>query len=232
MKKIIKREFFKQPTLTVAKELLGNFLCRQIGKRTIRLKITETEAYDGPRDRASHAHRGKTARNAPMFGEAGKFYVYFTYGMHWMLNVVTGPKDYPAAVLIRGTDKVTRPARLTKFLSINKSFNEKPATRKTGLWFEDGGERVNPREIKRTPRIGVAYAGPVWSKKPYRFIVTAENTPSACSGDESATKVMRRRSRHLRNKVCPDASSTDADAYPIGSPNTPPSLRGNGLSRG
>lgn len=171
MSGVLKQNFFNRPTLVVAKELLGCFLCRQIGKKTIRLKITEVEAYDGPKDKASHSHRGKTARNTPMFGEAGKFYVYFTYGIHWMLNVVTGPENYPAAILIRGTDEVVGPARLTKFLSIDKSFNEKPATRKTGLWFEERKEKVNPKTIKQMPRVGVAYAGPVWSKKPYRFVL-------------------------------------------------------------
>jgi len=87
----------------VAPELLGKFLCKPLGNRVSKcFMITEVEAYDGFRDKASHASRGWTARNAPMFGEAGRWYVYFTYGMHWMLNIVTGPKDYPAAVLIRG----------------------------------------------------------------------------------------------------------------------------------
>ena len=168
---MLKQEFFNRPTLVVAKELLGKCLVRKIGKKIIALKIAEVEAYDGPKDKASHASRGKTERNAPMFGKAGKFYVYFTYGIHWMLNVVTGPEHYPAAILIRGTDKVTGPARLTKFLGIDKSLNEKPATRKTGLWFEDRDEKTNPKSVKRTPRVGVAYAGPVWSEKPYRFLL-------------------------------------------------------------
>lgn len=172
MRKILTRDFFNRPTFAIAKELLGCFLCRQIGKKTIRLKITEVEAYDGSRDRASHASRGKTVRNAVMFGEAGKFYVYFTYGMHWMLNIVTGPIGYPAAVLIRGTREVNGPARLTKFLKIDKNFNGKSATQKTGLWFEDRKEKINPENIKKAPRIGVDYAGPVWSKKPYRFLLS------------------------------------------------------------
>ena len=172
MSKILKQKFFNRPTLVVAQKLLGKYLVRKIGKSEVTLMITEVEAYDGREDKASHASRGKTVRNAPMFGKAGHFYVYFTYGMHWMLNVVTGPENYPAAILIRGTDKVTGPARLTKFLRIDESFNEKPAVRKTGLWFEDSGVGVNPKSIKRTPRVGVAYAGQVWSKKPYRFILS------------------------------------------------------------
>lgn len=133
--------------------------------------ITEVEAYDGFKDKASHASRGKTKRNQVMFGEAGCFYIYLTYGIHWMLNVVTGPKDYPAAVLIRGTDKVGGPARLTKFLKIDKILNSKKAELKTGLWFEDRGVKISDKQISITPRIGVAYAGSVWSKKKYRFLL-------------------------------------------------------------
>ena len=138
--------------------------------------ITEVEAYYGFQDKASHAHRGKTARNAPMFGEAGRWYVYLTYGIHWMLNIVTGPKDYPAAVLIRGVrsstfDKLLNgPAKLTKFLKIDKRFNNLPATRKTGLWMEDRGVKFAESAIKRASRIGVDYAGD-WAKKKYRFIM-------------------------------------------------------------
>lgn len=171
MRKMLTEEFFNRPALIVAEELLGCFLVRKIGKRLIKLKIIEVEAYDGPKDRASHASRGKTNRNMPMFGPAGKFYVYFTYGIHWMLNVVTGEKGYPAAILIRGADKVTGPARLTKFLKIEKSFNNKPANRKTGLWFENRGVKIDPKKIKKMPRVGVAYAGPVWSQKKYRFVL-------------------------------------------------------------
>ena len=177
MAKILKQNFFNRPTIAVARELLGCFLCRRINGKVIRLKITEVEAYDGPRDKASHASRGKTKRNTPMFGKAGQFYVYFTYGMHWMLNIVTGPENYPAAILIRGTDKINGPARLTKFLGIDKTLNEKSATQKTGLWFEDGGMEIARKNIKGTPRVGVSYAGPVWSKKPYRFFLKEKAHP-------------------------------------------------------
>ena len=130
--------------------------------------ISEVEAYNGPEDKASHASRGKTERNKMMFGEAGNWYVYFTYGMHWMLNIVTGPKDYPAAVLIRGTDKISGPARITKFLQIGRKFNGKPADKKTGLWIEDRGIKIKKSQITATKRIGVDYAGK-WANKPYRF---------------------------------------------------------------
>ncbi len=181
MAKILKPQFFNRPTLEVAKDLLGKFIVRRypaqsigtrVGKRgqEIVLMITEVEAYDGFKDKASHAHRGQTERNKIMFGPAGFWYVYFTYGLHWMLNIVTGPKDYPAAVLIRGTDKVTGPARLTKFLHIDKKLNNQPARRLSGLWIEDRGVVIAKKQIKRIARVGVAYAGE-WAKKPYRFML-------------------------------------------------------------
>ena len=170
MRKILRRQFFDRDTPLVAKELLGKYIVRKIGKKTIALKITETEAYDGFSDKASHASRGKTARNTVMFGPAGYFYVYFTYGMHWMLNVVTGKKDYPAAILIRGVEGYNGPAKLTKFLAIDKKLNALLASPKSELWFEDRGEKVDPKNIKATGRIGVNYAGPVWSKKNWRFV--------------------------------------------------------------
>ncbi len=179
--KVLGRDFFNRLALMVAKEMLGKFLVRRFNgnpassrsaglrrAREIALMITEVEAYDGFEDKASHASCGKTERNKVMFGEAGKWYVYFTYGMHWMLNIVTGRKDYPAAVLIRGTDKISGPGRITKYLKIDKKFNGKPANKKTGLWIEDRGVKIKPLTVKADKRIGVAYAGK-WADKPYRF---------------------------------------------------------------
>ena len=100
--KVLEEAFFDRPTLTVAEELLGKNLCREVNGEIRRMRICEAEAYDGPDDKACHAHRGKTPRNEVMFGAAGRWYVYLCYGIHWMLNAVTGPADYPAAVLIRG----------------------------------------------------------------------------------------------------------------------------------
>lgn len=171
MKEILKQKFFNRPTLEVAKELLGKYLVRKIDGKEIALPITEVEAYDGFQDKASHASRGKTVRNTVMFGPAGYFYVYFTYGIHWMLNVVTGEKDYPAAVLIRGAGDISGPARLTKLLEIGKSLNGKKMGKEMGLWFEDRGLVVNTRKITRAPRVGVSYAGPIWTNKRYRFFL-------------------------------------------------------------
>ena len=175
MRKILAKQFFNRPSVKVAKDLLGKYLVRRSpvggGKKEIALVITEVEAYEGFRDKASHAHRGKTARNKIMFGEAGQIYVYFTYGIHWMLNIVTGKKDYPAAVLIRGAGEIKGPARLTKFLKIDKKLNTKPLGKKAGLWIEDRGLKISARAIKKTPRIGVEFAGKFWARKPYRFLI-------------------------------------------------------------
>ena len=183
MKKRISKAFFDRPTLRVARELLGKCLVRRVRGRELVLVITEVEAYDGPRDLASHASRGRTPRTTIMFGEAGRFYAYFTYGMHWLVNVVTGPKDYPAAVLLRGgvlisdaaSPKVIKgPARLTKALRIDGALNQKRATPESGLWFEDRGITVRKNAITATKRIGVDYAGPVWASKEYNFSVSPQ----------------------------------------------------------
>jgi len=150
--------------LKVARELIG---CRlHIGDQA-RI-ITETEAYTGPGDLASHASKGRTKRNEAMFGPPGTLYVYFVYGLHWMLNVVTGPGDYPSAVLIRGVDGIIGPARLTKALGITGDLNGKAANEETGVWFSEG-PRPSRKQIISSARIGVDYAGPIWSLKPYRF---------------------------------------------------------------
>jgi len=170
MAKILKEKIFEGPTIEVAKNLLGKYLVRKYKGRIISGKITEVEAYDGPKDKASHASRGLTKRNFPMFGPAGQWYVYFTYGLHWMLNIVTGKKGYPAAILIRGVEGINGPARVTKFFHIDGKFNGKSADKKNALWIEDRGLKIS-NEIKRTPRIGVQYAGPLWSRRRYRFLL-------------------------------------------------------------
>ena len=176
-------EFFARPVLEVAPDLLGKFLVRRnaAGEETA-LMITEVEAYDGPEDLACHACKGRTARTEPLFGEPGHFYVYLCYGIHWMLNVVTNEREYPAAVLIRGIEGFDGPGKLTRFMQIDKGLNGKPAVPESGLWIEDRGllSAVAPdRTIARGPRIGVDYAGPVWAKKPYRFLLrSARATPA------------------------------------------------------
>lgn len=163
--------FFNRPALTVGRELLGKYLIRKRRGIELALPITELEVYDGFKDRASHAFHGKTVRNQIMFEGAGHLYVYFVYGMHWMLNVVVGPKNYPAAILIRGAGDIHGPAKLTRGLHIDGTQNGKLALPASGLWFEDRGLSVPDDFVKRTARIGVSYAGKVWSGKPYRFIL-------------------------------------------------------------
>ena len=133
--------------------------------------ITETEAYIGPHDLASHAARGRTKRNEPLFGPPGTFYVYLVYGLHWMLNVVTGAVDYPAGVLLRSLEGIEGPGRITKTLGITGRLNGKAASEQTGVWFSEG-VRPTRKRVVRSARIGVDYAGPVWSAKPYRFVLT------------------------------------------------------------
>jgi DNA-3-methyladenine glycosylase len=169
--KVLPNEFFNRSSVVVAKDLLGKFLVRKYRNKIEKFMITETEAYEGKEDKASHAHRGQTKRNTPMFGEPGTIYVYFTYGMHWMLNIVCGKRGYPSAVLIRGVEALSGPARLTKRLKIDKKLNNKMFGKKSGLLFEEVVDLNKKLKISRTPRIGIDRSGPVWSKKLYRFVI-------------------------------------------------------------
>src|SRR5690242_3929869 len=98
---LLRPAFFDRPADIVARDLLGRTLMRRLDGNRMGLTVTETEAYLGPHDLASHSAHGRTARTEVMYGPAGSFYVYLVYGLHWMLNIVTGPIGYPAAVLIR-----------------------------------------------------------------------------------------------------------------------------------
>jgi len=169
MSQILTQKFFNRQTEKVARELLGKFLVRRYRGKTTARMITEVEVYDGFNDKASHAARGPTKRNAPMFGPAGHWYIYFTYGMHWMLNIVTREAGYPAAVLIRGVQGANGPARLTRFFKIDKKLNGLPATKESGLWVEDRRVRVQSAYIKKGPRMGVGYAGPYWARRRLRL---------------------------------------------------------------
>lgn len=172
MNTILTQEFFNRPVLDVATDLLGKHLVRKINSSIISLEINEVEAYDGSHDLACHGRFGKTKRTEVMFGPAGHFYIYLIYGMHWMLNIVTNEKDYPGAVLIRSAGPIFGPARLTKHLNITKSLNNMSVKKISGLWLEDHNKIIQSSDIKKTPRIGIDYAGPIWSKKLYRFVLT------------------------------------------------------------
>jgi DNA-3-methyladenine glycosylase len=106
-----------------------------------------------------------------MFGPAGRLYIYRVYGLHLMLNVVTGPGDCPAAVLIRSAEHAYGPGRLGRTLALTIDLNGKPASPETGLWFEDRG--FTGGRIVTAPRVGVGYAGPIWSRRKLRFVLRA-----------------------------------------------------------
>ena len=158
-------------TVRLARALLGKFLVRTVDGVAVARMITEVEAYDGERDRACHARAGRTQRTEVMYREGGCWYVYLCYGMHEMLNLVTGPADWPAAVLIRGIAGASGPGRVTRALAIDRRLNGIPAVPAAGLHVEDRGVCVPESWVLAGPRVGVAYAGPVWAAKPWRFAI-------------------------------------------------------------
>ena len=165
MKKIIlSQAFYNRSTLKVAQELLGCSLVRPIGKKIIRAKITETEAYVGEDDLACHASKGRTKRTEVMYGEPGRAYVYLIYGMYSLLNIVTEQRDFPAAVLIRAVEiervpknKTNGPGKLCRALQIDRKLNEWDMTEGETLWVEKG-EKTSSEKIVATKRIGIDYA--------------------------------------------------------------------------
>ena len=163
------RDFFVRDVLLVAPELIGKTLAVRSKDGIIsRFIINETEAYRGPEDKACHASRGRTKRTEVMYQEGGKIYVYFVYGMYWMLNIVTGGVDDPQAVLIRGIEGFNGPGKLTSAIGIDKSFYGEDITSSQRIWVEDTG--FNPG-YKTGPRIGINYAGDHWGKKPWRYYI-------------------------------------------------------------
>jgi DNA-3-methyladenine glycosylase len=176
MNTIIEPECFQvDDAVKLAPWLLGKTLVRTLadGKESRHI-ITETEAYNGPDDKACHASKGRTVRTEVMFRSGGVWYVYLCYGIHEMLNLVVGPKDFPAAVLIRGLHDVSGPGRLTKRLSIDRKLNGLPAIAASGLHIEGDGLVVPKKRIQISTRIGVDYAGPVWATKPWRFVLDSD----------------------------------------------------------
>jgi DNA-3-methyladenine glycosylase len=169
---LLESAFFDRPADDVARGLLGKALVRRIGRERQTFLITETEAYLGPHDLASHSARGRTPRTEVMFGEPGTLYIYLVYGLHLMLNVVTGPPGHAAAVLIRSAGHASGPGRVGRALGLSLVLNGKPASPQTGLWCE---ERPTQGRIIATPRIGVDYAGPRWSRRKLRFVLSSSS---------------------------------------------------------
>ena len=169
--------------------MLGKRLIHLVRNRRVGGIIVEAEAYDGEQDLACHARVGKTERNKVMYLQGGHAYVYFTYGMHWMLNCVTGDIGYPSAVLIRaivptnGIDFIKSqrpgiieklwcngPAKLTKSLAITGELNGSDLCDPKGILFIEDGMAIPDSLVKITPRVGIQSTPEPWLSKPWRFI--------------------------------------------------------------
>ena len=185
------RAFFARSALQVARELIGMHLVHDDGTCVRRGRIVETEAYQGPADRAAHSSRGRTRRTEVMFGPAGFAYVYFIYGFWNCLNVVTAKEGVPHAVLLRAlepvagiTDKSWGPGLLCRAMHVDRRMNGIDL-RGDELWIER--PRRGPRvTLGRSTRIGVAYAGD-WARRPWRFfdrascyVSTSRRRPTEC----------------------------------------------------
>lgn len=180
--------FYQREVTVVARELLGMHLVRRVGDLRVSGLIFETEAYRGEEDMACHARHGRTPRTEVMYGEAGRAYVYFTYGMHWLLNVVTGEVGYPAAVLLRAIvpeeglsiiaknragrpepDWCNGPAKICQALQINGNLNGTSLTNPLGdLWIEQGIQVAEEAVVTGT-RIGIGSVPEPWKSIPWRF---------------------------------------------------------------
>ncbi|HOC59201.1 MAG TPA: DNA-3-methyladenine glycosylase [Smithellaceae bacterium] len=186
---VLERNFYHRNTLEVARDLLGKKLVRRFHESDLSGMIIETEAYCGQEDSACHAHRGKTQRNAVMFGPPGYSYVYFTYGMHYLLNLVTENEGNPCAVLIRaiipltgiaemearrkrrGKNLTNGPAKLCQALAIDRSFNGWDLTTGVQLWVENC-QIIPADKILATPRIGIDYARREDREALWRFLIS------------------------------------------------------------
>ena len=154
-------EFYHRPCLQVSRDLVGKVLV--CGDR--KLRISETEAYVGEADTACHAHKGKTKRTEVMYMEAGTVYIYLCYGVHWLLNIVTGEVNEPEAVLIRACCDAEGPGKLTKRLGITGELNRKNICGED-LYIMDDGFTC---EVKTDKRVGIGYAAPEDQDRPWRF---------------------------------------------------------------
>jgi len=188
MPEILPSSFFDRDVIAVARQLLGMQLVRLVDGRRVGGTIIETEAYRGEEDLACHARHGRTRRTAVMYGPAGRAYVYFTYGMHWMLNCVAGPEGFPAAVLLRAIQPIegleiiaqqragrpaqewcNGPAKLTQALVIDGRFNGVDLSSRDGnLWIE-WGEAAAEERLVVGPRVGIGSVSEPWLSKPWRF---------------------------------------------------------------
>lgn len=154
--------FYHRPCDIVARELVEKVIVHGC----LRLRISETEVYWGESDTACHASRGKTRRTEVLWADAGTIYVYLCYGMHWMLNIVTGDAGDPQAVLIRACVEAPGPGKLTKKLGVTGEFNRQSILTTPELWIEDDGFRC---EIEADTRVGIGYASQEDQARLWRF---------------------------------------------------------------
>ncbi len=170
MAKKLDPSFFLRDVLDVAPELLGCYIIRVFpGNIQKRYRIKEVEAYRGEEDLACHASKGRTKRTEVMYGRGGLVYVYLIYGMYWMLNIVCSVEGEPQAVLIRAVEKFDGPGKLSREMEIDGSYNNEDITRSDRIWIEEASD--TGIRYSTAPRINVDYAGEVWSKKKWRYIL-------------------------------------------------------------
>lgn len=163
------KTFYLNSALEVAPLLIGKLLVRKLSNgQIVKYRITETEIYYGEEDSACHARVGKTKRTWILYEEGGLTYVYLCYGIHYLLNVVTGNKDHPEAVLIRGIEGYNGPAKLTKKLEIDYKLNGIDLTKSKELWIEDDCYQAS---YVRDKRVGIEYASEPYRSIKWRFIM-------------------------------------------------------------
>lgn len=193
---MLKTEFFERPAPLLAPGLIGKALTRRQNGNLLVGIITETEAYQGQEDLACHARVGKTRRNQVMYGAAGRAYIYFTYGMHWLLNIVADQVDTPAAVLIRAvfplageeamalnrphlahsSQWLNGPAKLTQAFALDGSLNGHDVCNEESELYLEGALVVPEDKIKTSPRVGLGTTPEPWLSLPWRWQLNWQDT--------------------------------------------------------
>ena len=190
----LSESFFGRNTVLVARELLGKQLVRQEGNQRLSGVIIETEAYRGQEDLACHARAGRTPRTEIMFGPPARAYIYFVYGMHWLLNFVTEDDGFPGAVLIRaiipeeGLEIISQrrngqpkkqwtngPAKICQALNINSQLNGINICARNAQVYIENGTGIKSEMIQTSPRVGLNSVPEPWRSIPWRFRLDAQD---------------------------------------------------------